>query len=177
MLKTVLLIAALFFAGTASASILVTPSQPLDIHFSGLPFIEYLGYQDQGGFIVTLSDTNPLDSGDVIRVELFEDGALTRPIWLGGEGGYYFDFYEPTDSFAMSVINAFQDNQGGIRFTALFGSVSIDSVFARMFVDGNQYGENIISTSSIPVSIPEPETLVLFMTGLFVMKVRRGQSR
>lgn len=138
----------------------VSVGSPLELTFTNLPYIGFLGYQDQGGIGIELSPSDQLELGDVIRLELFDDTGFTSPVSFGAIGTI-IDFTTPTDSFGVGVIDAFQNNQGGIRLTAISGSVNIESLRVGMHKDGYYYGGYLITSA-----VPEPESISLMLAGL-----------
>jgi hypothetical protein len=144
----------------AASATSLSVGAPLELTFTNLPYLDYLAIQNQGGVGIELSPSDPLDFGDVVRLELFNDTGFKNPVSFGAVGTS-IDFNSPTDSFGVAVINAFQNNQGGIRLTAISGSVTIESLWVGVRKDGNHYGEYLIASS-----VPEPESISLILVGL-----------
>ena len=162
----------MFGSGSARATTITTTvnvGNPFDFTFSNLPLMGS-GYQDQGGVTVNFFNLDQLDFGDVIRLELFDGLDFSTPV-IGLDGRMaVFEFSSPTDHFGVSMVERFLEVDGGIRLTALAGSVVVESLQFRQHRGGNLYGKDFtVSTTAEPSPVPLPGSVWLLLTGLVAL--------
>jgi hypothetical protein len=108
-----------------------------------------------------------LNLGDVIRLEMFETTA--------GSGAPFFsnDFDTPTNHFGASVLFpvSWQDLQGAILISVLFGSVSLDAIDIQVFRQGGRYFQTA-QFSEVPI----PPPFLLMAAGLLALALLRGRQ-
>lgn len=167
--RTPVLATMLFVAlcGAARADILLEQGHRYDFAFNTLSPAGFSTGVDQAGFTAYLGISNPLDPGDAVRVELF-DNVLTEPPF------YSYEFTVPTTLFAATIVSptAWHDFQGVLSFTMLSGTIVLDRLQARVIIDHQLY------EADVPL-VPAPPTIgmALFALATFTRRRRRAPSR
>ena len=162
--RTPVLAAILFVAlcGAARADILLEQGQRYDFAFNTLSPAGFSTGVDQAGFTAYLGTSNPLDPGDAVRVELF-DNVLTEPPFYSNQ------FTVPTTLFASTTVSptAWHDLQGVLSFTMLSGTIVLDRLQARVIINHQLY------EADVPL-VPAPPTIgmVLFALATFTRRRR-----
>jgi len=156
------LVAASCFSTPCVAGILtITQNNPLEISFRDLPFINSNpeGWQSQGGVSFLLDNSNTLNDGETLILELFNDEAFAMPVSFGAIGNK-ITYNTPTDSFGVGVLGAFQSGFGAIRLSAIGAtSVIVDSIYVQIITPNNIQGGFI--------TVPTPATIsFLALAGL-----------
>lgn len=110
---------------------------------------------------------DPLDNGDTLKVEFFEDSILDTP-WLSGEYEYISPTADPSGFYIpqmyfftfQETTTQWADFQGVVRFTMLVGSVNLSAVSVeRNFGDDSYYAN---------ATIPEPTAASLVGIGAVI---------
>lgn len=161
--RTPVLAATLFVAlsGTARAAILLEQGQRYDFAFNTLSPAGPSTGVNQAGFTAYLGTSNPLDPGDAVRVELF-DNVITEPPF------YSYLFTEPTTLFGSTTVSptAWHDFQGVLSFTMLSGTIVLDRLQARVIIDHQLY------EADVPL-VPEPPIIGMALFALATFTRRR----
>jgi hypothetical protein len=153
-------------ASPSARAVAVAPGSPLILSFSNLAFAGKIDNCCQAGASVHLVG-DLLDSGDNIRMELFDD---STDIFFAQDFNKDTVFTPlPTDQFgggiAAGPLPAWQDLQGSVVLTALSGSINVDSITAFTIRGRDQINDLFSQTFDFP-SVPLPAALPLFATGL-----------
>jgi hypothetical protein len=152
----------LSFCGAASrADILLEQGRRYDFSFNALSLVGPSTGVDQAGFTAYLGLSNPLDPGDAVRVELFEDAFTGTPF-------YSYQFTTPTTLFAATIVSptAWHDFQGGLSFTMLSGTMNLDRLQARVIINHELYEADVNL-------LPEPPMIGLALLVLASARRRR----
>ena len=147
--SSIVLILLLVFGYQATAvGETLTSGETFTLEFNDLTFAEASSTQPQAGVTVNLGG-DILDSGENIRLELFEDT-------LDGTLIFEEHFDSPTDHFGVTGFSGttWQDLQGVIRLTMLSGSVDLASIYVRKYTGQEKFSDTftLIPDSEPPVA-------------------------
>lgn len=166
-------VAAVFVAGAAQAGITLQQGTRYEFGFDTLSRMGSSTGVNQGGFTAYLG-ANPLDSGERLRVELFQN-VFTDPAF------YTYEFTVPTTLFAATIVFPvpWQDFQGKMAFTMVAGSVDLDRLRARVIQNGKLYETDVPlgQTGGGGNAVPEPGAAVGLLTlggALGALAIRRS---
>ncbi len=141
--------------------------------FSSLPYVtSVFGPAPEGLFQFSL-DGGTLESGDVLRYEMFEGSLATEPS-LGPIYSGTVDGPPAPGAWPCIVPGAWQDLQGTVRFTMLQGSVTLNSFELGVLRQGGPTGAQWYYQMVTP--IPEPSLVPLVALG-FVCLLLPGFRR
>jgi hypothetical protein len=148
--------------GASRADILLEAGLRYDFTFGTLSPVGPSTGVDQAGFTAWLGASNPLDPGEAVRVELFEDNFAQAAF-------FSHEFNTPTTLFAATTVSAtaWHDLQGGLSFTMLSGSMILDRLQARVIINHEMYEADVNL-------VPAPPVMGLFILGGLARRRRRG---
>ncbi|GEM_PF-5036706 len=144
--------------------ILLEQGRRYDFTFDTLHLVGPESGVDQAGFTAYLGQSNPLDPGEAIRVELFENNFGEPPF-------FSHVFNTPTTLFAATIVSetAWHDLQGGLSFSMLSGSAILDRLQARVIINHELYEADVNL-------VPEPPMFVMALLMLATPTRRRRRD-
>jgi len=168
----------LFFIAGGANAVTVEPGNPLTLSFSNLPFVQETpccggSVQGFGGASIRLTG-DLLGAADSIRLETFENTLADVPFFTND---YTYPFIPESPHFGVTYIlpPPWQDVQGVIRLTALFGSINVDHIIITVLENvshpgagGCECSQNLY-VQTFDFATPLPAALPLFATGLGVL--------
>lgn len=148
-------------SATTRADILLEQGRRYDFTFDTLALVGPEMGVDQAGFTAYLNPSNPLDPGDAVLVQLFDNNFGELPFF-----SHQFD--TPTNLFAATIVSqtAWHDLQGGLSFTMLSGNMIMDRLQARVIINHQLYESDVNL-------VPEPPMICMALLVLGTATRRR----
>ena len=155
----------LFAAASAEAQLTMNAGDTYVYHFDSLQYQGTAIVPPAAGYFNLLFDNSTVDSGDSLRMEIFEGLALGSPVaerlvTPGSEVAF------------LQSDTAWADKEGTIRVTAVAGTFTINQVDITR-KDNAPGGIDIYHLRFTPV--PEPSTIALGAFGAAALLYRRRQ--
>ncbi|MES2675228.1 MAG: hypothetical protein V4660_13390 [Pseudomonadota bacterium] len=170
----------IFSCSAMAGPIILKQGETFTYEFENLPFIEVGTYWSSNPWEHSAElfwDVKSLKKGTQMKVTLFEDSVNDTPlienIWTSPALGGGFTLGDPT------FLNVWQDLQGVFSFTALSGSLMINSFVIKTLDTIDSEFMNVHSLSVSPVSVSEPGSaglLVIFAAGLCIIALARRRG-
>jgi hypothetical protein len=173
-MKTLLFLAAIFasFASSTRGQLQLNPGDSFSFSFNNLPktgVVSVFGSTPGGTLQVTVN-SGSFQSGDQLRLEMFESALTDPPICSTIMNS------APPYNPSCTTDFAWQDQQGAIRLTMLSGSTIVDNISIKAIVSGPSLSSyDVYSLNFTPV--PEPGTVALLMAAGFVFLIARAVHR